>query len=81
MDKIKIEKNIKIPLIQKRGKWINILNQMVEGDSIILENKSAMTLFRSRANLMGIKAVTRTVKENGKSMYRGWVLSKQGIKK
>jgi len=70
--KITIEKGIEIPLkVKGHGKWQKLMNEMNEGDSVLLPYYTAKS-FVSSMYCNGVQPATRAEKIDGIRMLRVW---------
>lgn len=76
MAKMKIEKDVPVPVRKKRTAWMETMKSMKHGDSILLESrKDATRFFQAARNLEGYgteKKFTSRVQEDG--TVRVWAI-------
>ncbi len=70
--KVTIEKGIEVPSrIKGYGKWQRLMNEMAEGDSVLLPFYTAKS-FVSSMYCNGVQPATRTEEVDGVRMLRVW---------
>ena len=66
----KIEKGIPIPARGHRGVWASLLNEMKEGDSIVLDSISRAHSFQVSARRKGVETTYRGLEDNKARVWR-----------
>ena len=69
---IKIEKGIPIAKHSKKASFEDLILNMDIGDSIVLHTFNDVDYFRLAAHRKNCKIMSRTVIEDGKSVFRVW---------
>ena len=69
---IEIEKDIPITKHTKKARFEQLILNMNIGDSIVLHGYNDVDYFRQAAHRKKCKVMSRTVIEDGKSVFRVW---------